>query len=342
MDEFYKYVADTENIRRNVYTKNEIINLTIDERLEKNNIDWNNIKNADQFARYFGLDYLVEDMTFANMDSRDYIFCLLFGSMGALSSAYLREPFGKIHDGEYRKDKKPVLWKIQKYLEHRGDLMDKELGGLSHRVKYGHDVLNLKEIHDCILDKKQFFIEKDNPAQKAMLNAIVAYINHIFLADPFSKQGIPLPGSSLFRKELVELANKNQDIYQSLFTLKHRDLAGAALVTVLTKLYKEFIGIKNDCYRYYEINIISQIFCIIIGLLVNYVSPNLKNSFNYYSLAKISMDLFRGKLLSNKIRDRINDDIEKRFEELKLLNIKYYNISEEKLNFLMEEFQWNL
>lgn len=181
-----------------------------------------------------------EDYTFSNMSKYDITFLLLIGTIGALSSAFLREPFSKLHDpvsdGGYGVKSHPVLGKIRKYLEHPGDLMDKEIGPLTHRIKYGHDIFNFKEIKECIGSRiEDLHLDGDSYYLKTVINSVAGYIKHIF-ADSFSKQGIPVPGSTRFREELIEMAQKNQEVYQSLFTLKHRDLVGAGLVAALTKV----------------------------------------------------------------------------------------------------------
>ena len=336
VDDFYKYVCDTECIRQNKYTKDEMDTLSIDQRLQTQGINWRKINSAGEFSDFFGLAYLKENPIFLDMTKTDFIFCLLSGVIGALTSARLREPFGKFHNGDFRKNDNEWLWKIQKWLEHPGDLMDKEIGPLAHRVKYGHDIFNLKEVLKCIVDKKDYFIDDGNPAIKATIKAVGGYIRHIYIADPFSLQGLPLPGSSVFRQQIIEIANKHQELYQQFFTLKHRDLTGATLVSVFTKVYKTAMGIDNKCYKYYEINIVAQVFCLIMGLFMNYMSPSLKNSLNYYSLAKISVDLFRVNTLSEQTRKRLFIDTNKRLNELKEI-VNTYNLEQNNIHLLLGE-----
>ena len=317
MDKFYEYAIDTEMMRKGKYTKSELQTSTIDERLKRQGIKWESIKDAKQFSHLFGERYLETEAVFSQMTKLDWFSCLVFGCIGALSSAYAREPFRKLHDGGYRKQDGMFNYKIQKFLEHPGDLMDQETGPLTHRVKYGHDILNFKEIHECIIDKKDYFVDEGNPVIQATIKSLGGYIKHICLADPFSAQGLPLPGNSLFRSELARVAQNHQEIYSAFFTLKHRDLFGAALVAALTKGYKVINGIEKNSYKYYEINIMAQVFCLIFGMVVGYASADLKNSFNYYSLGKLSVDLFRVNMLSEQIRKKMYVDANYRVEELK-------------------------
>ena len=64
VDDFYKYVCDTECIRQNKYTKDEMDTLSIDQRLQTQGINWRKINSAGEFSDFFGLAYLKENPIF--------------------------------------------------------------------------------------------------------------------------------------------------------------------------------------------------------------------------------------------------------------------------------------
>ena len=202
----------------------------------------------------------------STLDVADYCFTFLFGLLGALVStnekleAYLAD----IHkvaseaDGEY--DKFQLL--MGKLLHHKGDSIDtmQRRDGSStyvmfHRLLWGHD---------------PFSGGADNPfrlmiAQEgSKVRGILQALRHL-IADTMSKQGLPLPGSSVLdyvtedgktTNYIIDLANNlsieafdnkamSQEIYSHLFTIRTQDIAGGVLAKLLTEVYFKARKIDN-------------------------------------------------------------------------------------------------
>jgi len=332
-DDFYEIVADTYNIQNKNYSIEDLKKLNHRERIEKYNSGIQ-FEKADDIINYFSLKQIETNISFKELEKWDYIFAILSGAIGALSSLALKEPLRKLHDstsnGGYKKDEYPLLGRVRKWLEHPGDLNDK-VPGLGHRVKWGHDVLNFKEMKECIVDKMEL-LKIENPDANIYLMALQAtlkILSHNLLADPLSKEGLPIPGHSLFRDRLYEFSKHHNKLYQELFTVKHRDLAGAGLIIGLCKIYKTSKKISKNEYRYYEINLLANSSAILFGIVFG--------SLNYPCLFKIFVDSVRLNLLVNKIMKSLNDSADKGLEELKLLAINKYQLSEIEYNSIIKE-----
>ena len=259
----------------------------IDDLLYDKKGDTTKVKTYKDFCDYkredanFDLDERVQFLT-----NRDKAYCILFGAFGALTAASLSEPLSKIHDKQYLKKDNAVLWRVAKYLEHPNTYPDKEIGGLSHRAKFGHDVFNLKEVYECIQE------DGKGDLPKGMWD----YIKHVILADPLSKQGIPIPGSSLFKDKVVAVAKEDQNFYKSVLTYKHKDLMGYLLVEGLVRFYNSYYKLSENMYRYHEMHFYSQFinlamgFCLFTPETVNCASL-LRMTKSFYNLSNLSKKL---------------------------------------------------
>ena len=108
---------------------------------------------------------IIDDMfnQYELLSVSDIIMATLAGMAGVATSWALRyEKFGAhkikdnslvsnggvladIHDGNYRKNLNPTLYKIQEIFEHPNNPFDK-LEGAFHRLRYGHDIFNWNQV----------------------------------------------------------------------------------------------------------------------------------------------------------------------------------------------------
>lgn len=154
---------------------------------------------------------------------------LVAGFLGALLSSRLWELFDKIHG----------RWTQKLFAEGGHKLEDPDsVGGIFHRLRYGHDILNPQQIN-----WGDYFRTGDPRAP--LLKKIFAWLRHL-MQDTFSSEGLPLPGLSYISEQLRkvvfpavgrELGIKSPEVYKRFFTLKARDLGGAAFTQAAISLY---------------------------------------------------------------------------------------------------------
>lgn len=208
----------------------------------------------------------------SDMDGLDLAWCLLTASVSTFITT--SEGFSKWLDGVHdaasgNTSKADGLQKLLgKMLHHEDDWMDKMISRSEedttwrtfHRLLWGHDPLARGEglgglpFNPIRLMMEQ---EKQERSGHALLGAMQC-MRHL-VADTFSKQGLPLPGSSWLdnrnpdTKDWNSLINivqklseattgsKNianvQEIYSHLFTLKAQDFIGGGAAFVLTTAY---------------------------------------------------------------------------------------------------------
>ena len=145
------------------------------------------IKDYDQY-------FVSEELEFS-----DIALAVLFGACGSFitNSEKLKEFLRLFHDESSEANK--FQKRIQKFLQHSNNPIDynedgkfiNRNGGTSkfgfHRLFYGHDILSFKGDNPFQLYAKKF----------GFLKGIETAVKHLFV-DTCSKQGLPLPGSSLF------------------------------------------------------------------------------------------------------------------------------------------------
>lgn len=226
----------------------------------------------------------VDDYGFdSDMDAADLCAALASGLLSVFVST--SEDVGKwmegVHDAASGKGGGGFVQSTLGWLlEHKGDEMDvyerafrnREGGnayGLFHRLLWGHDVLGGG---------------RDNPFalmfnQKGMFGVVQA-VRHL-LADTFSRQGLPVPGSSYFDylkenpdggksgwshlidfvQDLSEQAGGNrgndaQEVYSHLLTVRAQDLAAGGIAAILPRAYEAARGI-DDPVRTAQIDLVA-------------------------------------------------------------------------------------
>lgn len=207
----------------------------------------------------------------SNLDIYDYLFAVFFGVVGATisSSKGIENFLDQIHKhaSGNKKNSNSVQEVIGNLLIHHGDAMDIPSGvdsfinrrgdnsyGLFHRLFWGHDILSTN------IDNPLFLMIKSD----GLLRGIIQTFRHL-IADTFSKQGLPLPGSShldyvradgklsngllnIAQEFAVKNGNKSmaQEYYRHMFTIRIQDALSQGLVYAAAKGYFKFRKIEDN------------------------------------------------------------------------------------------------
>ncbi len=199
----------------------------------------------------------LSDITDSSLDGLDYCFAVVWGIMGSvfLTNENVGEYLKNIHDaasdasGKYT----PLQKFLGKLLHHKKDAMDtftkrtsdENPGVAFHRLFWGHDAISFNGDNPFVIMYKQ-----------KGLWGIIQAVRHL-IADTFSRQGLPLPGTSFFDfskiedgretlsnhiKEVSQFLSEDstvsaRDIYSHLFTLRAQDLIGTTGVIALSAIY---------------------------------------------------------------------------------------------------------
>jgi len=208
-----------------------------------------NIKDYNQFFESEELEF------------HDIMFAVLIGLVGSFitTSEKLKEFLRLFHDTPKTGDNpNDIQKKGHKILEHSGQINDMQDGKFInreggkvpfgfHRLFFGHDILSWKGDNPFYLLIKQFgFLEG---LKKAFLH---------LLADTCSKQGLPVPGHSIFEVKsgddvsnlLYEVSKKlnpekTQAVYQNLFTIGASDMLGGGATVLLSEVYLKICNYQN-------------------------------------------------------------------------------------------------
>ena len=186
----------------------------------------------------------------------------MFGACGSFitNSEKLKEFLRLFHDESSEANK--FQKKIQKFLQHPNNPIDYDENGKFinrnggtakfgfHRLFYGHDILSFKGDNPFQLYAKKF----------GFLKGIEKAIKHLF-ADTCSRQGLPLPGSSLFdiksgddftnlmyefsKKVGKGSSSKAQSAFQHLFTYHFQDSLGSRSSEILSDIYLKVRGFET-------------------------------------------------------------------------------------------------
>lgn len=193
---------------------------------------------------YAGLKDLdsIDESVFATWKTADIPFMLAAGTLGAFSSAALKDFFDGLHQKwgskPSVKDNGKDVW------GHGGQNIDKvpdskRPGGWGHRWKFGHDLFNPWDLFKAVdpLDPSSTpwneylkLAEQSGTILPPWMKAIYYWLSHL-LQDTFSAEGLPLPGHSLLRG-LFDPA-KNHELLQFLGTIKMRDVAGTGVTNLI-------------------------------------------------------------------------------------------------------------
>jgi len=274
-------------------TWNDLVRNSQDD-LESRNVNVGDIyMNRLWIDLHPGLVFEKQHADFERMTGADIAVAFLGGFAGSLSSYWLKAPLEMIHNVSHGATTSNN-WLIQKageLLKHGGSPMD-SVRGLKHRLKYGHDILNPFEVWGDLT-------ETYGGPVKGGLN----WIRHL-AADTLSCEGLPLPGSSLFREFLLE--NLSYDNYKTFGTVKARDLAGAGLTAAILAAYRHCglyeSNAANMNYRSFTTNLLAHSTCLISGLMLG--------SFNYGSVLLIGRNVISLASYNKQMARRLGADLD--------------------------------
>ena len=210
----------------------------------------------------------------SDLDSWDFAICMAAAMMSAFvaTSEDLEKWMAGVHDAasESSGSYDGLQKMLGKLLHHKGDNMDMfstrdgdDPWRLFHRLFFGHDILGkggeFTNDNPFVLLARQAR-EEGNPAGLGVLQAV----RHL-TADTFSKQGLPMPGSSYFDIErngrpwnslidIVQSLSKEaygdkrqaEALYEHLFTIRAQDSAGGMLAKAVTAVYTKARSIEDD------------------------------------------------------------------------------------------------
>ncbi|MBS1972630.1 MAG: hypothetical protein JSU04_20145 [Bdellovibrionales bacterium] len=246
-------------------------------------IDFNSQEAWSDLLRGVDLESLpptTQNLTSADFGVDDLVLSVLIGSAGALSSIALAKPGVHLHKKAHQSE----------YFGHGNAPVDSVRGYL-HRLRFGHDILNPQEVFN--LNAEHY---------GSPMKGLAAWLSHLFM-DSFSKEGMPLPGSSYFRDYFEKNGLPDKEVYQKYLTIKGRDIAGSMLVEGLIKLYlsvhtKGCDSKQRNSTRESAVRFFSHSFCVFGGLSL---SPKSIASANWPSVGLASNALFH--LLKNQMTD---------------------------------------
>lgn len=283
----------------------------------------------------------------SNMDVYDYMFAVFFGIAGAMFStnAQIEGFMDQIHKHASGKEKQESNW-FQAFLgdllQHEGHAIDLPSGasnfinrngdnsyGLFHRLLWGHDILSLKGDNPFLLMIKQ----------NGLIQGIVKTFQHL-VADTFSKQALPIPGSSYLDytsekgktsnyllKVVQDIAKQNgdgslaQDYYRHMFTIRAQDVAGQGLVFAAGQAYLYARGIK-DKIRQTQYKVVSYTVNFLAHALIGSIKQGGVPYINWPALGMVMKEVATLFIKSNK-------------ETKRLANITKYLV--EQNNYLIEK-----
>lgn len=343
-DKLQDVKEEVENIRKDFIIENEL-----DEQTAQDNQD--------------------EEPIYETWSKYDIIVTFAAGLLGVISSSALRyEGFGAtkvkdhtligdggilddLHYGNFRKTNNPWLFEVKKYFEHPNNPFD-QLEGAFHRLRYGHDMFNPKQTNlngESLWDTMKKYAETDplfaitelnnkinskikfNILDHKFLNTILHYLA-LYIFDLCSKEGLPLPFSSLFNKKIINeldevmfenklegLVGGKQDLYGTFLTLKGRDICGTALTSGILNSYRTVqklrgLPVKKNT-KYYEMNAIAHFIVVTGSLSLSYFKK--KSIANMASLNYPSITIMiKNAIQLNRIASKNRRFIDKKYDEL--------------------------
>ena len=216
------------------------------------------------------------DYLSSEINIEDYIFSISIGILGGLvsSSKEISEFLNKCHPPHNPDELNSFQKWMNNKFNHAGDGIDKfdlnvgdgkhfykrdfaSKAGDLHRVYFGHDPLSLKA------DNPFFILSKNN----GLFSSVFLALKHL-IADTFSKNGLPLPGSSYFDyitsdgglenhfaamtrhiKKDVGAQISTQEVFGRLFSIRMQDILAQGLTWALVWVYMEIKGIDDKVAR---------------------------------------------------------------------------------------------
>lgn len=241
------------------------------------------IENIADCYRKYEADIDALERTRSELSGVDYSVAILVGVLGAVltSSKEVQKVLDKVHQiaSEAPKGNEDIVSKIIKFLfGHVNTNMDtmpvgnngmrkfvSRLGGNPagpHRIFWGHDILSAGKDNPFLL-----MIEQEGGLFKGLLAAI----RHL-TADTFSKQGLPVPGTSYFDYSLedgkkagnhlldickrfckendIRMSGANNEAFNHMFSIHIQDVAVQKIGYVICKQYMKYNNIQSKTLKH--------------------------------------------------------------------------------------------
>lgn len=233
------------------------------------------LANRVQIKSIIGREPAEEPFPDSDMDGWDFAVCLISAALSALitTSEELTEWFAGVHD--VASEKKGDHGSLQKALgalfHHKGDSLDmfstrgdEDPWRLFHRLFFGHDILSKG---GDVMDNPFYlmFRQEGDDGNPLGMRGILQACRHL-VGDTFSKQGLPLLGSSYFDYEkengrpwnyLIDLCQSLSEsgygsktyaepIYEHLLTIRAQDIAGGMAARAITSGYFKLRKLDDD------------------------------------------------------------------------------------------------
>lgn len=238
-----------------------------------------------QIKSIIGRESAEEPFPGSDMDGWDFAVCLISAAVSAFITTNddLTEWFAGVHD--VASEKKGDCGSLQKALgalfHHKGDSLDmfstrgdEDPWRLFHRLFFGHDILSKG---GDVMDNPFYlmFHQEGDDGNPLGMQGVLQASRHL-VGDTFSKQGLPLPGSSYFDYEnengrpwnyLIDLCQRLSEsgygsktyaepIYEHLLTIRAQDIAGGMAAKAITSGYFK-IRKLDDSVRVAQVRLLS-------------------------------------------------------------------------------------
>lgn len=198
---------------------------------------------------------------------------------------------------------------LGKLFAHKGDAMDwmvprgkneTETYRLFHRLFFGHDPLSTaglgKDIGRRVDNPFLLMFNQEKVDGKNLgMRGVIQAVRHL-IGDTFSKQGLPLPGSSHLEYDrmtpngerpwnyLIDISQRLSEettgnkamaepLYEHLFTVRAQDLAGGTLVCTATEIYLKARNI-SDGVRKAQVRLLSSAMAFYLQAIAGAVKQN--------------------------------------------------------------------
>lgn len=239
---------------------------------------------------------------FAEWRKADLPVMFITGILGGLSSYFLRDFFAALHD-HWGNDLTTLNG------GHGGELADwvpgaSRPGGFGHRWEFGHDLFNPFEID---WQSYKDLAKKSGTVLPLWMKAGFYWVRHL-IQDSFSKEGLPLPGHSLFRWLFDTSKPAQREMIQFLLTIKMRDIVGAGVTNALMGSYlwateKSFSRVVTKAnYRAFSLMAGANLITILTGLFI----PLPATSLNWGALPVLGYYIVQILLMERCIHKELN------------------------------------
>lgn len=283
-----------------------------------------------------------------DLDAMDLIVCFLamvastFIATNEQAEAWL----AGVHDAASKKsgDYDVVQKALGLLLEHSGDAMDyfktrdgQNSWGLFHRLLWGHDPLAFGK---TIMPHNPFIMMIEQ--KDSILGGSLQALRHL-VADTFSKQGLPLPGSSFLDcstedgrpwnyiitivQELSESSYDNkahaEQLYEHLFTIRAQDISGGMAATAIVATYIKLRCIKDEL-RQTQLKIVAYAMSFyaeaVVGMVRQEGIPYINHTLGAAMAGEVVKLLYQSNKRTSQLEAKTNELLEDADEQISKYN----------------------